>query len=76
MQMKRNPEYIPAKMTIVVVLSFSALLAVALDLAYMHENRRRDRRAADLGDGSSDLPSNYEFLDLTDKENPNFRYVL
>lgn len=68
-QEKDAPQYIPAKMTIVIILSFAILFTVLLDLAYIWENRKRDR------EGHQDLPPNFEFLDLTDKENRNFRYV-
>ncbi|KAK5051549.1 hypothetical protein LTR84_003201 [Exophiala bonariae] len=68
-QDKDAPQYIPAKMTIVIILSFAVLFTVLLDLAYIRENRKRDR------EGHQELPPNFEFLDLTDKENRNFRYV-
>ena len=64
------PQYIPAKITIVAVLSVSICLTVALDFLYAMNNRKRDREDA------PDLPANYEFMDLTDKQNRNFRYLL
>jgi hypothetical protein len=68
-QDKDAPQYIPAKMTIVIILSFAIIFTVLLDLAYIRENRKRER------EGHQELPPNFEFLDLTDKENRNFRYV-
>jgi hypothetical protein len=64
------PQYIPAKMTIVIVLSFSILVTLALMFLYSRENKRRDRQ------GHVEMPRNYEFMDLSDKENMNFRYLL
>ncbi|EXJ59209.1 hypothetical protein A1O7_06641 [Cladophialophora yegresii CBS 114405] len=67
---KDAPAYIPAKLTIVVILAVGIVVAVLLDLLYKWENKKRDR------EGPQDLPQDYEFLDLTDKENRNFRYLL
>lgn len=64
------PQYIPAKMTIVIVLSFSILITLTLMFLNLRENKRRDRN------GHVEMPRNYEFMDLTDKENQNFRYLL
>jgi hypothetical protein len=69
-QAKDAPQYIPAKMTIVIVLSFSIIITLALMFLYSKENKRRDRQ------GLVEMPRNYEFMDLTDKENQNFRYLL
>jgi len=69
-QDKDAPQYIPAKMTIVIILSFGIIFTVLLDWLYIRENRKRDREEP------QDLPPDFEFLDLTDKENRNFRYVL
>jgi len=67
---KDAPAYIPAKLTIVVILAVGIVLAIILDLLYSWENKKRDR------EGHQDLPQDYEFLDLTDKQNGNFRYLL
>ena len=64
------PQYIPAKITIVGVLLFSIVAILALDAMYLLENRRRDR------EGLVETRHDFEFLDLTDKENKNFRYLL
>lgn len=69
-QAKDAPQYIPAKVTIVAVLSFGIIITLALDALYHMENRKRDR------EGEVDMPHNYEFMDLSDKENRNFRYLL
>jgi hypothetical protein len=67
---KDAPAYIPAKLTIVVILAVGIVLTVLLDFLYSRDNKIRDR------EGTQDLPQDYEFLDLTDKENRNFRYLL
>lgn len=64
------PQYIPAKITIVGVLLVAIVLIVVLDAMLWFENRKRDREDA------HEMPPDYEFLDLTDKENRNFRYLL
>ncbi|KAK4950414.1 hypothetical protein LTR10_011395 [Elasticomyces elasticus] len=69
-QAKDAPEYIPAKITIVAVLSAAVVLVIALDLLFIRENKARERT------GHVDMPTNFEFMDLTDKENRTFRYLL
>ncbi|KAK5154397.1 hypothetical protein LTS14_006532 [Recurvomyces mirabilis] len=69
-QAKSAPAYIPAKITIVAVLSVAILLVLLLDYLIIRENKKRDQA------GLVDMPANYEFMDLTDKENRNFRYLL
>ncbi|EDK45822.1 conserved hypothetical protein [Lodderomyces elongisporus NRRL YB-4239] len=65
------PGYQGAKVAIVVCTCFSLFTLVALYISYYVENKRRDS-----------LPpidmhlENYEFADLTDRENPHFRYAL
>lgn len=65
------PQYIPAKITIVAILSVCMVATGLLDLMYMLENQRRDRQA--LGERPEDEVRDIEFMDLTDKENPHFR---
>jgi hypothetical protein len=69
-QDKDGPHYIPAKITIVVTLSFAIVLTVILDLLYLRENRKRSTEEV------QDLPHNHEFMDLTDKQNRTFKYLL
>ncbi|KAK4552379.1 hypothetical protein LTR86_010393 [Recurvomyces mirabilis] len=69
-QAKSAPAYIPPKITIVAVLSFAILLVLLLDHLFILENKMREQA------GLVDMPANYEFMDLTDKENKNFRYLL
>lgn len=65
------PNYIPAKITIVVVSAVAAALTVVLRFMYQMENRRRDRRGVGL-----EHRENQEFMDMTDRENGEFRYQL
>ncbi|KAK5098069.1 hypothetical protein LTR70_009569 [Exophiala xenobiotica] len=64
------PAYIPAKICIVVFLAFALLLIALLDGFYIWENKRRN----DLGE--IDMPADWELMDLTDKQNKRFRYVM
>lgn len=69
-QAKDAPAYIPAKITIVATLAAAMVLTVILALLYHLENKRRD------GVELSTLPRDFDLLDLTDKENNHFRYVM
>lgn len=64
------PAYIPAKICIVAFLSSAIVVALILDGLYLWENKRRDKL------GEADMPADFELLDMTDKENKRFRYVL
>ena len=44
-------------------------------ISYYLLNKKKDREYEEAG-GEFDLGENYEFTDLTDKENPLFRYKL
>jgi predicted MFS family arabinose efflux permease len=63
------PDFVPAKITIVVTCGFAVGMTLVLRMYYVRENKRRDR-VGDLGRVDE------EFLDLTDKENGRFRYKL
>ncbi|CAA9961741.1 hypothetical protein PTMSG1_05118 [Pyrenophora teres f. maculata] len=65
-----KPDFIPAKITIVVTCAFAAGMALLLRAYYTWENKKRDREEV-LGHAEND-----EFLDLTDRENRRFRYRL
>ncbi|KXJ88026.1 allantoate permease [Microdochium bolleyi] len=64
------PEYIPAKICMVVTTATAALLTGVLMLYYRWENKRRDRIYADHVH-----EENSEFFDMTDRENREFRYA-
>ena len=67
-QTKDAPDYIPAKITIVVTTIIAIGLTLVLRTVYGIENRRRDRLGVGL-----EHKVNQEFLDLTDRENGEFR---
>lgn len=62
-----SPEHLPAKITIIVADVFSIIVLIILRFYYIWENKRRNRLAVSHQE-------NIEFLDLTDKENLEFRY--
>ncbi|KAL1865883.1 hypothetical protein Daus18300_006995 [Diaporthe australafricana] len=66
---KDAPDYIPAKIAIVVTAAFACCMTALLMAYYTYENRRRDSLMAGV-----EHQENSEFLDLTDKENLEFRY--
>ena len=53
-----------------IILAIGIGLTIILDLLYSLDNKKREREE------EQDLPQDYEFLDLTDRENRNFRYLL
>jgi MFS family permease len=63
------PDFVPAKITIIVTCGFAVAMTLVLRWYYVTENRRRD---GVVEEGRVDE----EFLDLTDKENRHFRYKL
>ncbi|CAM9024719.1 unnamed protein product [Wickerhamomyces anomalus] len=63
------PRYIPAKITLLVTMVVSILLVIVVALISRFENQKKERAEA------MELPENYEFLDMTDLQNPNFRYA-
>lgn len=63
-----KPEYLPAKITIVVTTTFACCITGILMMYYVWENKRRDR----LMEGVEHT-ENSEFFDLTDRENLEFR---
>lgn len=66
-----EPDYIPAKITLVATISVAIVFTLLLRFYYVWENRRRDRSA-----GECEHHENSEFLDLTDGENREFRVCL
>lgn len=70
------PDYYDGKLMVAVMYGLSALTLVAIRVVNILENRRRDRRAKDEPAVNATPTGGTEFLDLTDFEQPNFRYVL
>ncbi|CCH42337.1 putative membrane protein [Wickerhamomyces ciferrii] len=65
-----KPDYRSAKITLLVTSIMCIPLAILVGLISKWENNRKDQK------DPVELSSNYEFEDLTDIENPNFRYAL
>lgn len=65
---KDAPDYIPAKIAIVVTSTFACCTTALLMAYYTYENKRRDGLMSGV-----EHQENSEFLDLTDKENLEFR---
>jgi len=71
------PDFVPAKVTIIVTCAVALVLAGVLRFYYVWENRRRDRMAAEAGgEGEGVYGKDFEFADMTDRENREFRYKL
>lgn len=70
-QARDAPQYQPAKITVLATQGACALAAVALFLYYRWANHRRDKAAS----GGSTADAVMAWDNLTDKENPSFRYV-
>jgi len=66
------PEYLPAKVAIIVTCAVAAGLTLTLRAYYVWENKRRDKLAAAAGAHEKDV----EFADVTDRKNKEFRYRL
>ncbi|QLQ79903.1 hypothetical protein HG537_0C05510 [Torulaspora globosa] len=71
---KQYPGYRGAKVAMVVCYSCMIVILSALFFINWKENKRRDRIAAERG--ADGVAVDTEFADLTDFENPNFRYTL
>lgn len=67
------PDYVPAKVAIMVCLAVAIVATLVLRYWYVRENTKRNREAAAVGYVHA---QDTEFMDLTDKQNPEFRYAL
>jgi ACS family allantoate permease-like MFS transporter len=68
-----GPYYHKAKSAVIGLWVLSLLLLIVLYVMNTRENKRRDRLR---DEGRIENPEGVEFMDLTDKENLNFRYVV
>lgn len=73
---KWAPDYGPSKAIMAACSAASLSMMLVVYLYNMRENKKRDREAEKLGDAYYNPPENYEFMDLTDFENKNFRYII
>lgn len=67
-QAKDFPGYVPAKIAILVTQAASVPLTLLVGYLSKKENEKRDKEP------QQKLQDNYQFLDLTDIQNRNFRY--
>ncbi|XMA08544.1 hypothetical protein WAI453_001335 [Rhynchosporium graminicola] len=74
-QVKDGPRYLPAKISIVIIYVLITIELYVIRWLAVRENRKRDAAKAALG-GSYVVEKNHEFLDLTDRQNLEFRYSL
>ncbi|CAH0047375.1 unnamed protein product [Clonostachys solani] len=70
------PEYYHGKMMVAIMYGCAALTIVALRYVNVWENRRRDKLAAEQPQTAVAQDSSTAFLDLTDFEQREFRYIL
>ena len=80
----RAQHYPKAWISIIVVMVFSSVASLVLRAMYVVENKKRDRRQEIEGHGTFDEKraagarggaEGAAWSDLTDKQNPYFRYV-
>lgn len=69
------PGYSGAKAAMLVSFGVGTFIIVYLYFLYSWRNKQKEKMIAELGD-KYEVPENIAFADLTDKENPEFRYSL
>jgi len=74
-QAKDAPRYLPAKISICIIYFLITVDLYLIRWLAVRENRKRDEKKAGLGEGYV-VEKNHEFLDLTDRQNSEFRYSL
>ncbi|KAK6460690.1 allantoate permease [Scheffersomyces coipomensis] len=72
---QQAPNYPTAKICIVSFGSLSLVCLMLIWYSYWRENIKRDKLTSEAAE-KFELIENHEFADLTDKENPLFRYAL
>lgn len=70
------PNYTSACVAMVVCAAVCLVLMIFLWIDYSLDNKRREERANDPTIIEFEMIENHEFADLTDKQNPLFRYVI
>jgi len=73
--LKDAPRYLNAKIIICALWSFSIILLIIMRFVAVGRNKRKEKKIAAMGDAYTPV-ANQEFMDLTDDENLEFRYVL
>lgn len=71
------PEYRHGKTLVAIMYGCAALVLILIRVVNLVENKRRDRKQAEVeGTAAGEQELGTEFLDLTDFEQPRFRYVV
>lgn len=70
------PDYAGAKIAMVVCSSITFIVMCLIWIHYVVENKKRDAKAKAEPNTEFEMIENHEFADLTDKENPLFRYII
>lgn len=70
------PTYVGGQLGMVVNYAACLIISILLYLSYIFENRKRDRMVENGEIEPVHTVANVAFADLTDKENPYFRYAL
>ncbi|KAJ5896792.1 uncharacterized protein N7473_006191 [Penicillium subrubescens] len=71
---KDAPRYFPALAAVLGCFVLLEVVLLSLRTWYVTENRRRDRKI-EQGEVAADTAFAHSFEDITDRENPNFRYI-
>lgn len=71
---EQAPDYSGAKVAMVVTSCGGVAILITIWVVMASENKKKDAKANEYRDFEKN--ENYEFADLTDKENPLFRYTL
>lgn len=74
-QARDAPNYLPAKISICIIYGLCIVDLALIRWVAVRENAKRDKARAEAGD-SHVVEKNHEFLDLTDRQNQEFRYAL
>lgn len=75
LQSKDAPRYLPAKILIVILYFLITVDLYVIRRLAVRENSKRDAEKEQLGEAYF-MEKNHEFLDLTDRQNKEFRYSL
>lgn len=73
--LKDAPRYTKAKIIICALYGTCILVLLALRFTWSFRNRQKTRKIAEMGEAYRHIP-NQEFMDMTDGENLEFRYVV
>lgn len=70
------PPYTSGKLALVVCEALTLFMIAVIYVAYWIKNRIKEKKAKDIDLTKFNAIHNTEFADLTDHENPTFRYCL